>query len=115
MTQSSDDRNGQSVSVEAELSPDTYEALKNLAEKRGLNANTVIQQAINTEKLLSDNVGLNDELLIKKADNTYSKVRFSRTRRNSRATIARCCRRRCSTSWNASACLTRCADRREAL
>ena len=40
------------------------------------------------------------------------KVRSSRTRRNFRATIARCCRRRCSTSWNASACLTRCADRR---
>ncbi|CCV06454.1 hypothetical protein MESS2_310079 [Mesorhizobium metallidurans STM 2683] len=31
-------------------------------------------------------------------------------RRSSRATIAPCCRRRCSTFWNASACSIRCAD-----
>lgn len=79
MTQSSDDQVSQLVSVEAELAPDAFEALKDLAEKRGLSANTVLQQAINTEKLLADNVGLDDEVLIKKSDNTYSKVLFNRT------------------------------------
>lgn len=68
------------VNVEAELSPETFEALKQLANQRGLDANTVIQQAITTEKLLSDNVGVDDEVLIKKPDNSYSRVLFSRTK-----------------------------------
>ena len=65
------------VKVEAELSLADFETLKELAQKRGLNANTVLQQAIATEKLISENVGPNDELLIKKGER-FSKVLFSK-------------------------------------
>ena len=53
-------------------------ALKDLANRRGIDANAVLQQAIATEKLLADNVGPGDDLLIKKTDNTYSKVIFKK-------------------------------------
>jgi hypothetical protein len=65
------------VKVEAEISQANFEALKDLAQKRGLDANTVLQQAIATEKLISDNVGPDDELLIKRGDR-FSKVLFSK-------------------------------------
>lgn len=65
------------VKIEAELSRENFEALKELAQKRGLDANTVLQQAISTEKLIADNVGPKDELLIK-SGNQFSKVLFSK-------------------------------------
>ena len=49
-------------------------ALSELAGRRGSDANTVLQQAIATEKLLSDNIDLGDKLLIKKADDSYKEV-----------------------------------------
>jgi hypothetical protein len=70
---------GTSVSIEAELPRELFEALKELALRRGLDANTVLQQAIQTEKLLADNVGIDDEVLIKKSNNSYSRVLFERT------------------------------------
>jgi opacity protein-like surface antigen len=39
---------------------------------------------------------------------TVCRSRPMATRGDSAATTARCCRKRCSTSWNASACSTRC-------
>ncbi|HEY1752537.1 MAG TPA: hypothetical protein VGG29_14860 [Caulobacteraceae bacterium] len=66
------------VNVQAELTPQVFEMLKELAQRRGLDANTVLQQAITTEKLLSDNVGVNDEVLIRKPDASYSRVLFDR-------------------------------------
>jgi hypothetical protein len=68
-----------SVNIEAELPRELFEALRELAIRRGLDANTVLQQAIQTEKLLADNVGIDDEVLIKKANNSYSRVLFERT------------------------------------
>ena len=68
-----------SISVEAELTPEALDTLRELAKLRGVDANTVLQQAISTEKLLADNVGVNDEVLIKTPEGTYSKVLFNRT------------------------------------
>lgn len=71
-------RTRESVKVQAELSRTTYDALVELAARRGLDANTVLQQAIGTEKLFADNVGVEDEVLIKKPDQTWSRVLFER-------------------------------------
>ena len=67
------------ISVEAELPRELFEALRELATRRGVDANTVLQQAIKTEKLLADNVGVEDEVLIRKSNNSYARVLFERT------------------------------------
>lgn len=59
----------------ANISEDNMRILRELAEKRGLDANTVLQQAIQTEDLLSRNVGPKDEVLIK-GPTGISKVEF---------------------------------------
>lgn len=63
------------VQIQAEVTPEQFAALKELANRRGVDANTVLQQAITTEKLIADNVTKGDELLIKKGD-TVSRVIF---------------------------------------
>jgi len=60
------------------LSDEQIEAIRQLAEQRGVAANTIVQQAISTEKLIADNVGTKDELLIKRGD-TYHKVIFDKS------------------------------------
>ena len=79
MASAEQDIGSDSVSVEAELPAELFEALKELAARRGVDANTVLQQAIKTEKLLADNVGVDDEVLIRKSNNSYSRVLFERT------------------------------------
>lgn len=64
--------------MQAELSKSAFDALKELARRRGVDANTALQQAIATDKLISDHVGINDKLLIEKPDKTYSRVIFSK-------------------------------------
>ena len=51
-----------------DLTDEQVKMLQELAARRGVNANTVIQQAISTEKLIADNVEQGDDLLIKKGD-----------------------------------------------
>lgn len=51
-----------------DLTEEQVKMLQELAAKRGVNANTIIQQAISTEKLIADNVEQGDDLLIKKGD-----------------------------------------------
>jgi hypothetical protein len=68
----------QTIKVRAELSPETFEAVKALAALRGVDANTIVRQAIHTEKLIADNMKPGDELLIKKADGTFQKVLFGK-------------------------------------
>jgi predicted transcriptional regulator len=51
-----------------ELTDEQIRMLQELAARRGVDANTVIQQAISTEKLIADNVGEQDDLLIRKGD-----------------------------------------------
>ncbi len=64
------------IAVQAELSKSAFDALKELARRRGVDANTVLQQAITTEKLLSDHVGVDDRLLIERPNKTYARVMF---------------------------------------
>lgn len=78
MGDNSDSRSNGSVRVEAELTREQFDTLKELAGRRGVDANTVLRQAIATEKLLADAVKPSDEVLIKRSNNTYSKVLFSR-------------------------------------
>ncbi|KPF62381.1 hypothetical protein IP88_14860 [alpha proteobacterium AAP81b] len=64
------------VQVTANLSREVFEQLKSLAARRGIDANTALAQAIGTEALLADNVGPDDQVLIRKPDNRVSKVNF---------------------------------------
>ncbi len=66
------------VTVQAELSQSAFDALKELARRRGVDANTALQQAIATDKLISDHVGINDKVLIERPDKTYARVIFSK-------------------------------------
>jgi predicted transcriptional regulator len=61
-----------------ELDEQHIKALQELATRRGMDANTIIQQAIVTEKLIADNVGKDDDLLIKKGDNSFQKIVFDK-------------------------------------
>jgi hypothetical protein len=61
-----------------QLGEDDLNKLAELAKARGVDANTVLQQAISTEKLIADNVQEGDDLLIKKKDNSFSKIVFSK-------------------------------------
>lgn len=58
-----------------DLTDEQIKMLQDLAAKRGVDANTIIQQAITTEKLISDNVDPADDLLIRKGDK-FKKVVF---------------------------------------
>ena len=66
------------VKVQAEISEELFSALKELAAKRGVTANTVLQQAIATEKLLADNIGADDKVLIAKPDKSMRQVIFEK-------------------------------------
>ena len=60
------------------LSDDQVATLLDLAEKRNVDPNKIVQQAIDTEKLIAANVGSNDKLLIRKGDNSGDlQVNFS--------------------------------------
>jgi predicted transcriptional regulator len=60
-----------------DLSDEVVRALQELAARRGLKMNEVLQQAISTEKLIADNVDEGDDLLIKKGDK-FKKVVFDK-------------------------------------
>jgi hypothetical protein len=62
--------------VQANLTDEDMKNLLEIAARRGVSANTVLQQAIATEKLISDNVKVGDDLIIKRPDNTVSKFVF---------------------------------------
>lgn len=65
------------AAVKVDLSDQDIANLKALTGRTGLDANTVIQQAIANAKLLSDNVADQDDLLIKKGDK-FLKVNLSK-------------------------------------
>lgn len=64
-------------SFKVDLTDEQVRNLLDLAEKRGVDANTIVQQAIGTETLLSENVGKSDDLLIRRSDQSFSKVNFA--------------------------------------
>ena len=60
--------------VTVALNQQDLKSLSELAGRRGLDATQVLQQAIATEKLLSDNIDIGDKLLIKKQDDSFKEV-----------------------------------------
>lgn len=62
-----------------QLTDDEFKTIHILASKRRTKPNAVIQQALATEKLLADNMGPEDELLIKKRNGEMQKVIFLAT------------------------------------
>ena len=63
--------------VTANLTDQQYNDLVEIARERGLDANTVLQQAIATEKLISQNVSPEDDLVIRRPNKTETKFEFS--------------------------------------
>jgi hypothetical protein len=63
------------IPVTAELPESLYNALVELANKRGVSANTVLQQAVETEKYLSDKEGQGAKVLIEEQDKTLKRIR----------------------------------------
>lgn len=62
-----------------QLTDDEFRTVHILASKRRTKPNAVMQQALATEKLLADNMGPEDELLIKKRNGEMQKVIFLAT------------------------------------
>lgn len=62
-----------------ELSDADLEKLTALAKQRNITASEVISQAIGTEKLIADNVGEDDDLLIKQGSN-FKKFTFAKAK-----------------------------------
>lgn len=60
--------------VKATLTEEEMLMLYELARKRGVDPNTVLQQAISTEHILASNIGPNDKLQIKHSDSSISNV-----------------------------------------
>ena len=69
---------GNKISVSAELSEDLLQALKELAQKRGVSANTALEQAITTEKFFADEVAAGKKVLIENKDRSLEQVIFKR-------------------------------------
>jgi len=66
------------VTVTAELPQSMLDALVKLANKRGVNANTVIQQAVLNEIFLDEKVTQGGTVLVEDASRTLRKVKLSR-------------------------------------
>lgn len=66
--------NEKSIPIQGELPESLFNALVELAEKRGVSANTVLQQALETEKYLSDKENSGAKVLIEEADKTLKRV-----------------------------------------
>ena len=69
---------GDEVNITASLPQAQLDQLVALAGRRGLSANTVLQQAIATETLLSGVVDEGDKVVIQKPDNTTQQVIFTK-------------------------------------
>ena len=62
------------ITVTAELPEDLYETLVELAKKRGVTANTVLQQAIQTEQYLSEREAAGEKVLLEKSDRSLKRI-----------------------------------------
>ena len=66
------------VPITAELSEQALRTLEELAKKRGVSANTVLEQAIVTEKFLSDKQDAENKVLIERKDRSLEQVILNR-------------------------------------
>lgn len=64
------------VKVSAELPKELLEALEQLARQRGVSANTVLQQAIQTEKFFADKLAAGNKVLLENKDRSFEQVPF---------------------------------------
>jgi hypothetical protein len=64
----------ETVTVSSTLSKDLFDALIELAKKRGVSANTVVQEAIAREKYFSDKEADGASILIEEKDKTFKKL-----------------------------------------
>lgn len=62
------------VPITANLTKELFDTLVDLANKRGVSANTVLQQAIAREKYFSDKEASGASILIEEKDKTFKKV-----------------------------------------
>lgn len=62
------------IPVSAELPEALYKVLVELADKRGVSANTVLQQALETEKYFADKERDGAKVLIEEHDKTIKRV-----------------------------------------
>ena len=62
------------VKITADLSKELFETLVDLAKKRGVTANTVLQEAIAREKYFSDKEASGASILIQEKDKSFKKV-----------------------------------------
>lgn len=65
------------VVVTAEIPDSMLATLTELASKRGVSANTVLQQAIATEKLLADARDAGSKVLLEKRDRSFTQLHFN--------------------------------------
>jgi hypothetical protein len=79
------DTSEKTVSVTAELPATLYKALLSLAEQRGVSANTVLQQAIQTEKYLADHEAEGAKILLERPDRTIKRLVPNKTAPASKA------------------------------
>lgn len=63
--------------VTVDLSEEDLKGILAQAKARDVSPNTIIQEAVTTQKVISENVGEKDDLLIKKGDR-YQKVVFKK-------------------------------------
>ena len=68
------DASERTISITANVPESLYEILVDLANKRGVSANTVLQQAIGTEKYLADKEQQGAKVLIEEPDKTIKRV-----------------------------------------
>jgi predicted transcriptional regulator len=62
------------VKISANLSPDVFNALKEIAAKRGVTMTEALRQSISTEKFLQDTIAKNGKILIEDSDKTQRQV-----------------------------------------
>jgi predicted transcriptional regulator len=61
-------------SITAEIPEDLYQALIELAQARGVSANTVLMQAIQTEKFLAAHEAEGANILLERPDRTIKRL-----------------------------------------
>lgn len=66
------------VPIKATLSREQFDALVELADRRGVSANTVLQEAIIREKYLSDKEAAGASVIIEESDKTFKKLTIKR-------------------------------------
>ena len=63
------------IAIKAELPVDLYEKMVQLADRRRVSANTILQQALETEIYLADKEEQGAKVLIEGTDKSFTRIR----------------------------------------